>query len=124
MDSNHRYRIRNNPFGCPRSVPAIRLPQQKTALSCRGPMVRIHLPPAASQQRTGPPAEASVSSGFIERVKLQIEVLILKMRRNGELPSDHTQIGNDITHQIVSGSLLLERRGDSGFSHGRLFGCE
>jgi len=64
------------------------------------------------------------SSGFIERVKLQIEVLILKMRRNGELPSDHTQIGNDITHQIVSGSLLLERRGDSGFSHGRLFGCE
>jgi len=24
-------------------------------------MVRIHLPPAASQQRTGPPAEASVS---------------------------------------------------------------
>src|SRR4029077_16073828 len=31
------------PFG-----PAIRLPQQKPALSCRGPMVRIHLPPAES----------------------------------------------------------------------------
>jgi hypothetical protein len=33
-------------FGCPRSVPAIRLRQQKPALSCQGPMVRIHLPPA------------------------------------------------------------------------------
>ena len=35
-------------FGCPRSVPAIRLPQQKPAVSCQGPMVRIHLPPAES----------------------------------------------------------------------------
>ena len=48
MDSNHRYRIRNNPFWLPPFGPAIRLPQQKPALSCRGPMVRIHLPPAAS----------------------------------------------------------------------------
>src|ERR1700694_3185379 len=47
MDSNHRYRIRNNPFW-PAPGPAIRLPQQKPALSCRGPMVRIHLPPPAS----------------------------------------------------------------------------
>jgi hypothetical protein len=38
-------------------VPVIRLPQQKPALSCQGPMVRIHLPPAVSQVRTviGPP---------------------------------------------------------------------
>ena len=46
MDSNHRYRIRNNPFWLPPFGPAIRLPKQKPALSCRGPMVRIHLPPA------------------------------------------------------------------------------
>ena len=52
MDSNHRYRIRNNPFWLPPFGPAIRLPQQKPALSCRGPMVRIHLPPAASLVRT------------------------------------------------------------------------
>ena len=52
MDSNHRYRIRNNPFWLPRFGPAIRLPQQKPALSCRGPMVRIHLPPAGSPVRT------------------------------------------------------------------------
>src|SRR4029077_5767542 len=45
MDSNHRYRIRNNPFWLPPFGPAIRLPQQKPALSCRGPMVRIPLPP-------------------------------------------------------------------------------
>jgi hypothetical protein len=48
MDSNHRYRVRNNPFWLPPFGPAIRLPQQKPALSCRGPMVRIHLPPATS----------------------------------------------------------------------------
>jgi hypothetical protein len=52
MDSNHRYRIRNNPFWLPPFGPAIRLPQQKPALSCRGPMVRIHLPPAESPART------------------------------------------------------------------------
>jgi hypothetical protein len=49
MDSNHRYRIRNNPFLLPPFGPAIRLPQQKSALSCRGPIVRIHLPPAESR---------------------------------------------------------------------------
>ena len=42
MDSNHRYRIRNNLFWLPPFGPTIRLPQQKPALSCRGPMVRIH----------------------------------------------------------------------------------
>jgi hypothetical protein len=52
MDPNNRYRIRNNPFWLPPCGPAIRLPQQKPALSCRGPMVRIHLPPAASRERT------------------------------------------------------------------------
>jgi len=52
MDSNHRYRIRNNPFWLPPFGPAIRLPQQKPALSCRGPMVRIRLPPALSPLRT------------------------------------------------------------------------
>src|SRR5207245_11272352 len=56
MDSNHRYRIRNNPFWLLPFGPAIRLPQQKPALSCRGPMVRIHLPPAESHQRTVPAA--------------------------------------------------------------------
>jgi len=49
--SNHPYRIRNNPFWLPPFGPAIRIPQQKPPLSCRGPMVRIHLPPAASRQR-------------------------------------------------------------------------
>src|SRR3954464_15516051 len=51
MDSNHRYRIRYNSFWLPPFGPAIRLPQQKPALSCRGPMVRIHLPPARSPLR-------------------------------------------------------------------------
>ena len=46
MDSNHRYRIRNNPFWLAPFGPAIHLPQQKPALSSRGPTVRIHLPPA------------------------------------------------------------------------------
>ena len=32
--------------------PAIRLPRQKPALSCQGPMIRIHFPPASSQLRT------------------------------------------------------------------------
>jgi hypothetical protein len=45
---------RNDPFWLPPFGPAIRLPQQKPALSCRGPMVRIHLPPAASQKQTVP----------------------------------------------------------------------
>jgi hypothetical protein len=36
------------------SGPAIRLPQQKPALSCRGPMVRIHLPPGMSLRTSGP----------------------------------------------------------------------
>src|ERR1700752_2251439 len=35
------------PFG-----PAIRLPRQKPALSCQGPKVRIHFPPAESRVRT------------------------------------------------------------------------
>src|SRR6202011_2839043 len=35
MDSNHRYRLKNNPFWLPAFGPAIRLPQQKPALSCR-----------------------------------------------------------------------------------------
>src|ERR1700751_314229 len=48
MESNHRYRIRNPPFWPPPAGPAIRLPQQKPALSCREPMVRIHLPPEQS----------------------------------------------------------------------------
>src|SRR5438309_9203957 len=39
MDSNPRYRIRNNPFWLPPFGPAIRLPQQKPALSCRGPFL-------------------------------------------------------------------------------------
>jgi hypothetical protein len=43
MDSNHRYRIRNILFWLPPFGPAIRLPQQKPALSCRGPVVRILL---------------------------------------------------------------------------------
>jgi hypothetical protein len=63
MDSNHRYRIRNNPFWLPPFGPAIRLPQQKPALSCRGPMVRIHLPPALSPLRT------SFSGGKRENVR-------------------------------------------------------
>jgi hypothetical protein len=54
MDSNHRYRITNNLFWLPPFGPAIRLSQQKPALSCRGPMVRIHLPPAASLLQTCP----------------------------------------------------------------------
>src|SRR4029077_17471367 len=36
MDSNHRFRIRNNPFWLLPFGSAIRLPQQKPALSCRG----------------------------------------------------------------------------------------
>jgi len=59
MDSNHRYRIRNNPFWLPPFGPAIRLPQQKSALSCRGPMVRIHLPPAVSLRTIGPSAKGA-----------------------------------------------------------------
>src|SRR4029077_19274226 len=43
---------KKQPFWLPPFGPAIRLPQQKPGLSCRGPMVRIHLPPAASQVRT------------------------------------------------------------------------
>src|SRR6202030_1458652 len=35
MDSNHRYRKKNNPFWLPALGPAIRLPQEKPALSCR-----------------------------------------------------------------------------------------
>src|SRR6478672_12462545 len=47
------------PFG-----PAIRLPQQKPALSCRGPMVRIHLPPAASLSRECLPCLQAQRPGF------------------------------------------------------------
>src|SRR6266478_5876611 len=53
MDSNHRYRIRNNPFWLPPFGSAIRLPQQKPTLSCRGPIVRIHLPPGKSLRTIG-----------------------------------------------------------------------
>jgi hypothetical protein len=45
MDSNHRYRIRNNPFGYPvrsRNSPSA----TKTGSFVPGPMVRIHFPPA------------------------------------------------------------------------------
>ena len=35
MDSNHRYRIKNNPFWLPALGPAIRLSHEKPALSCR-----------------------------------------------------------------------------------------
>src|SRR5260370_24335393 len=35
----------NAPFWLPPVVPAILLPQQKPALSCRAPLVRIHLTP-------------------------------------------------------------------------------
>ena len=45
---------KKQPFLAAPLVPVIRLPQQKPALSCQGPMVRIHLPPAASQERTPP----------------------------------------------------------------------
>src|ERR1700736_3750922 len=62
MDSNHRYRIRNNPFWLPPFGPIIRLPQQKPALSCRGPMVRIHLPPAESPSLV-PPQIRTIESG-------------------------------------------------------------
>jgi hypothetical protein len=48
MDSNHRYRIRNNPFWLPPFGPRNSPSATKTALSCQGPMVRIHLPPADS----------------------------------------------------------------------------
>src|SRR5438132_6406386 len=66
MDSNHRYRIRNNLFWLPPFGPAIRLPQQKPALSCRGPMVRIHLPPAPSQERTDARGLRTRSLGFTD----------------------------------------------------------
>jgi hypothetical protein len=59
MDSNHRYRIRNNPFWLPPFGPAIRLPQQKPALSCRGPMVRIHLPQRVIHEPVGGAAPLS-----------------------------------------------------------------
>jgi hypothetical protein len=44
------------PFG-----PAIRLPQQKPALSCRGPMVRIHLPPSG-ESRANPSSACRLAS--------------------------------------------------------------
>ena len=46
MDSNHRYPAKF--FWPPVDPRAIHLPQQKSAVSCQGPMVRIHLPPADS----------------------------------------------------------------------------
>jgi hypothetical protein len=64
MDSNHRYRIRNNPFWLPPFGPAIRLPKQKPALSCRGPMVRIHLPPAGSLRTIGSAGITGLPSGL------------------------------------------------------------
>ena len=45
---------KKQPFLAAPLVPLIRLPQQKPALSCQGPMVRIHLPPAAGQPLLSP----------------------------------------------------------------------
>ena len=50
MDSNHRYPAKF--FWPPVDPRAIHLPQYKPAPSRRGPMVRIHLPPAESRVRT------------------------------------------------------------------------
>src|SRR5580704_6013380 len=48
-------------LGCPRSIPAIRLPLPKPALSSQGPMVRIHLAPAASPMRTSLTPDATAT---------------------------------------------------------------
>ena len=43
---------KKQPFLAAPLVPVIRLPQQKPALSCQGPMVRIRFPPPESQAKS------------------------------------------------------------------------
>jgi hypothetical protein len=94
MDSNHRYRIKNNPFWLPPFGPAIRLPQQQSGSLCRGPMVRIHLPPAESpianlfEPVSGPPS-CAVDRGptrFSRRTALR--------RRQNAAPAPWPQVEN------------------------------
>ena len=64
MDSNHRYPAKF--FWPPADPRAIHLPQYKPAPSRQGPMVRIHLSPAASQRRTPKSAPLRRSSARVD----------------------------------------------------------
>jgi hypothetical protein len=52
MDSNHRYRIKKQPFLAARARSRNSPSARKTGSFVPGPMVRIHLPPAGSHLRT------------------------------------------------------------------------